>query len=388
MQKTDPRTKRIAIAIGAVLVAIVALLIVKAVVKQHKIEKVPDHFARAEPRLTDRRAPWPPRFGVNANLVATHPDPAFRALQFHAIAASGLKWVRIGLEWPLVQPRRGPFDFSKTDAVVGEAAGAGLQMEAILQFTPTWASTLGDSERTPAKDPADTDRYARAVVARYGLGGSFWRENPAISAHPIRVWEIWNEANFRHFFAPRSGRTYAHHAVVVARAIRSVDPRARVLFSGLVGAPVRDVKPADQFLVDAMRAQPSLARLLDGVAMHSYGNAAEIAGQLCKLRLTMNEVGLARQSLVLNEFGAPTTAIDDQSRAVRLGETIAAIVKPSACRAPLRLALIAPYTWWSPRRNGSNPEQWFGIADDGGRPLLTGTAYVLAAAGAERAYPR
>ncbi len=387
------RTKWI-LAVLAGVVVLVAAVVVVALVKQDRIRQVPDHFPRAEPPATDRRAPWLPRFGINDNIDARQDDDAVRIRQFGAIAQSGLKWIRIAIEWPLVQPNPGPMDFAKTDRVVRDATNAGLALQVILTFTPEWASTLGGSERTPAKNPEDTDRFVRAVVERYGPDGTFWREHPDVRKRPIRVWEIWNEANLRHFFAPRSGRTYAHHAVVVARAIRSVDPAARILFTGLVAnlsGGSWQVQQADEFVTEALREQPSLARLLDGVAMHSYGDANEVTTVLCRMRATMNGVGLRHGALVLNEFGGTTSgrgAITDAQRAARIAEIVAAVVKPSACKLPLKLEMIAPYTWWTPQRDPSNNQDWFGIAGADGRPYPSGTAYLLAAAGAERAYPR
>jgi len=394
MQKTDPKTKRIAIAIGAFLLALLAGAVVLFLVSQNRVKQVPDHFPRPEPRATSARAPWPPRFGVNANLVLGNGDGAWRRRQLGAIAANGLHWVRGTISGSVLQPEPGAPRFEVHDQWVLDLAAAGLEFVPNLTFTPRWAATLGNSDRTPANNPAVTDRLVRAIVRRYGPGGSLWREHPGVRSRPIRTWEIWNEENVRHFFAPRDGRTYAHHAVVVARAIRSVDPRARILFGGLAGHldDSWQVKAADGFLADAIDAQPSLRRLLDGVAYHSYGTAGRVAEVTCAMRKKMDELGLANKPLVLNEFGAATSggagALDEQARATRMGETVAAVVKPQTCQRAPNVALIAPYTWWSPHTNPDDPEQWFWLANDHGTPLASGRTYVLAAAGADRAYPR
>lgn len=388
------RRRRILLGTGAVTLLVLVGLVVAVFITQERIRKVPGGFPRAEPGLTAARAPLPPRFGVNVDAVQRNDDPAFRARQFRALRRSGLRWVRLNIEWSYIQESRdAPIDFSRFDALIGEIADAGLDMNAIFLFTPEWASTLRGSDRTPAKDPADTDRFVRAVVARYGPDGAFWKGRPAAGTRPVRLWEIWNEPNVGHYFAPMSGTTYGHHAVVVGRAIRSVDPRARILFGGMAGHLDErgDLQTADSFLRDAVEAQPSLPRLLDGVALHVYRRGKDAARIACAIRGVMIEIGFGDGFIALNEFGWPTRALGalrEEERARAMGETVAAFADPASCEVPIRADLISPYTWWSVRQDDDRPDEWFGLADDAGELTPTGQVYLQAAAGAERAAPR
>lgn len=386
-----PRWRIPAIGCGA-LVAVLAVIVGAGLWLQHRAREVPDHFPRPEPTFDDRRAAWPPTFGVNAGTVAESPDPAFRQRQFAAIAAGGLKWVRIGATWPLVQPQKdGPYDWSSLDDPVGEAAKAGLDVEAAIQFTPKWASNLPGSDRALAKDPAQTDRFVVAVVRRFGPDGTFWREHPEIRARPIRVWEIWNEQNAQHFFAAKSATTYAYQAVLVARAIRAVDPRARILMGGLVGRfePRPDLIPADQFIEQSLRAQPSLRRLLDGIAWHAYGDASRVGRVTCQLRQVMDRLGLQRKAIVLNEFGGTRKglgATTEAQRSALLGGVVAGLSGRHACggKDP-DIPMIAPYTWWTQERNPDNAEDWFGLVDIHARPYPAGRTYLQAVRNVTRA---
>ena len=53
----------------------------------------------------------------------------------------------------------------------------------------------------PPKSNAAFAAFARAIAARYGNDGSFWRDNPSIPRRPIRVWQVWNEPNAKSFWA-------------------------------------------------------------------------------------------------------------------------------------------------------------------------------------------
>ena len=54
---------------------------------------------------------------------------------------------------------------------------------------------------------------------------------------PIRTWQIWNEANFFYFAYPVSPSRYAKLVKISSQAIKSADPGAKVILSGLFGEP-------------------------------------------------------------------------------------------------------------------------------------------------------
>ncbi|EHN10415.1 hypothetical protein PAI11_27300 [Patulibacter medicamentivorans] len=394
MSRPDrPRRRWRIPAIGCGGLLLVGLLVLGAGLwLKHRAQDVPDSFPRPEPSLDRGRAPWPPRFGVNAGTIAESPDAAFRRGHFQAIARAGLGWVRIGITWPRIQPKEdGPFDWSSLDGPIAEAADAGLDVEGVIQFTPKWASTVPFSDRALAKDPADTDRFVTALVRRYGPKGEFWRTHPAARRRPVRTWEIWNEENAQYFFAPKSGKTYAYQAVLVGRAVRAVDPQARLLLGGLVGTfeSRSDVIPPDEFLADALRAQPSLPRLLDGVALHVYGDAANVGTVTCRVRTVMDRLGLRRQVIALDEFGAPRKgagALDEQARSAILSGVVDGFSRPAACGGENpRVRLIAPYTWWTKEADPGNREDWFGLVDIHARPYPAGRTYLQAVRNVTRA---
>lgn len=101
------------------------------------------------------------------------------------VAAAGIEWVRIDLVWALVQPVRGVWDWSLYDALVDAADTEGLEILAILAYTPPWA-TDGTPLAGVPRDVAEWEEFCFRAAERYG--------------DRIRYWEIWNEPNLEQFW--------------------------------------------------------------------------------------------------------------------------------------------------------------------------------------------
>jgi len=121
-------------------------------------------------------------------------------------------------------------------------------------------------------------KFVSAAVARYGRGGSFWRERPGLSPRPIEAWQVWNEENFKYFVAKPNPAEYGKLVKLSSQAVRSVDRSAKVLLGGLFARPKEAnfrVKPpqayfATQFLDLLYRETPGIKSKFDGVALHPY----------------------------------------------------------------------------------------------------------------------
>ena len=61
---------------------------------------------------------------------------------------------------------------------------------------------------------------------------------------PIRIWQVWNEANFFYFAFPVSPSRYAKLLKLTYPAIKAADPGAKVILSGLFGDPDRGGRAA------------------------------------------------------------------------------------------------------------------------------------------------
>ena len=203
------------------------------------------------------RAPLPADFwGVVANEA---PNPEEAA----TLRAGGVESFRVPINWGAVQPgARRPADWSSVDPYVRAGAEAGVSVLPFLVGAPGWAvgsEGVGGGSRArsacrcrPRPSAPPGGEFLRLAVFRYGPGGSFWAENPLLPAHPIRIWQIWNEENFKYFAARPSPSQYGKLVVDSYHDLRSADPGARIVLGGLFA-------PAEGRRLEA-RAGPDQAR--------------------------------------------------------------------------------------------------------------------------------
>jgi len=217
-------------------------------------------------------------FGIAPQTALTDKDAAY-------MKAGGIGSIRWPLAWSAVQPTaKGEYDWSSFDPIVELASRQGLTVLPYLYTTPRWIA------RKQTTLPVDSGRartawvaFVKAAVARYGPGGEFWAEHapeaaainyvPAIPRPmPIRAWQVWNEANFFYFAYPVSTSRYARLLKLTHGAIKSVDPGAKVILSGLFGNPDeggRRGMDATKFL-SALYRVPGIKADFDAVALHPY----------------------------------------------------------------------------------------------------------------------
>ncbi len=224
-------------------------------------------------------------FGVAPQTTLTPADASY-------MKAGGIESVRFAMPWPAVQPTAaGGYDWSYFDQVVTVAARAGLRVLPTFNSTPGWlAKTSTTLPVANARQRVAWATFLEAAVKRYGPGGEFWDQHaqagvnyePAVPAQPIREWQIWNEANFFYFTYPVSPPAYAKLVTISSKAIKRVDPKAKVVLAGLFGEPDQRGKwgmPAAKFLERLYRT-PGIERRFDGVALHPYAVDAETLEEL------------------------------------------------------------------------------------------------------------
>jgi hypothetical protein len=215
-------------------------------------------------------------FGIVPQAILSEEDVRY-------MRAARIGTIRLAIGWDSAQPtRRGGFDWEGPDREIATAARQGVRVLPFLTGVPRWLS------HRPATMPIDSGRarqgwsaFVKAAVRRYGPGGEFWAEHsPAVAKDgiviprplPIRTWQVWNEANFFYFAFPVSVPRYARLLKLTSRAVKSADPRAQVVLSGLFGEPDeggRRGMPAVDFL-DSLYRVPGIKSFFDGVALHPY----------------------------------------------------------------------------------------------------------------------
>jgi hypothetical protein len=320
----------------------------------------------------------PVLLGVTAGQpVVARPSLANREIA--AMAAAGVTTLRVPVYWDAAQPyaargdvpaaRRGQFpvrsgrptSFAAFDPMVAAAARERIALLPVVLGTPAWAAR---HPGRPGSPPAGTRPYAAflgALIARYGPGGSFWREHPGVSARPLRDWQIWNEPNHLAYW---SDQPYARDYVKLARAARAAikraDPGARVVMAGF---PDRSW---DQ-LAAVYRA--GAKGVFDVAAAHPYTFEPANVLRIVRLdRQALRRAGDPERPLWLTEvtwssgrkpnrkpFPFETTPAD---QAARLARALPMLVRS---RRKLGVQRIYWESWSSTDRDTGNPFDFSGL---------------------------
>jgi polysaccharide biosynthesis protein PslG len=233
------------------------------------------------------------------------------------VSSTGAKWFRDEFVWSRIEPSPGRFNFAYYDHYMLLVGERGLHIVAQLAGTPRWAGPTATS--VPA-DPAIYADYVAAVVRRYGPGGSFWRQHPALAGSAISTFELWNEP----YFSSGNGDVYnpgRYARLVKAASIagHAAAPSGKFLLEAEMETHWNRVWT---WWVDALyQAVPDLNRYFDGIAVHDFGTDVKdlspiVAGKpypnygrirrLVDLRRQFLEHGAGRKPFWIMESGWAT----------------------------------------------------------------------------------
>ena len=175
---------------------------------------------------------------VPGNFWGVAPQATPTAEQFQRLKRGGVDSVRIPIEWGAVQANPGAdFNWNGTDALVGGAAAAGIEVFPFVTGAPSWAVKSAVVNRAahaqaPLNLPVKTavqktgwTTFLTEAVRRYGPNGAFWAANPAIPYRPIGIWQLWNEPNFKYFVARPNPAEYGKLVKLSTPVIRGDRPR-------------------------------------------------------------------------------------------------------------------------------------------------------------------
>jgi hypothetical protein len=355
-------------ATALVVVAAIVSLLAGGSPKRHRTSAAPIRPALAPPAGE--------AFGVNVNRLfndRTYTEAQIDA-QLAALRATSATVARSDALWEATEPaapRAGIHHWVWTfdDSIAGALAARGLTWLPILDYSAPWAQSLPGQDHSPPRSAADYAAYAQAFAARYGAGGTFWRDHPQLAARPVTTIEIWNEPDNAEFWKPApDAANYARLYQSARTAIDAVDPSARVLVGGLVNPPI--------FLTAMVHALPGLAGHVDGVAIHPYGTPSVVIDKVRSARATLDALGMGSVPLYVTELGwttSPPGALDYVQAARRpawIKRTVDALGHLGC-----GLAATVLYTWVTPQRNPANSQDWFGIHDPGGATTPSAAAF-------------
>jgi hypothetical protein len=177
-----------------------------------------------------------------------------------------LEWTAPGVEgW-------GDEENNRLAAFVDAASERNLQVLAVVQDTPCWASSdatkvcdpsaMHYNWRLPPAEPGDFAAFLTRIVSRY--------------RGRIQYWEIWNEPNLPHFWTHPDPAAYTRLLQAAYPAIKAADPTATVLAGALAPVdPGEDAYPTLAF-VDAMYAAGAKGSF-DALSFHPYSVGSPLA---------------------------------------------------------------------------------------------------------------
>ncbi|MET0703707.1 MAG: cellulase family glycosylhydrolase [Mycobacterium sp.] len=252
----------------------------------------------------------PPKVDIGMTVHFRGADAATLKRQFDLMAEMNVTWVRMDIDWSVVESERGQFDWTYPDTIFNEAAARKMKVLGVLAFSPAWArpSATGADATISHSRPdqlSDYGNFARIAAQRYASRG-------------VSSWEIWNEPNSTKFWPPiPDADEYGGLFRVAAAEIRSVDPKTTLLIGGLApryDGPEAGISPTDY--LEALYANGA-AQLADGIAVHPYSFPAlpmdtspkNIVGgfqDLPALHDVTDKHGDGQKKIWITEFGAPT----------------------------------------------------------------------------------
>jgi len=291
-------------------------------------------------------------FGVNIEFYRDAHEQA------DAIAAAGIRWVRIDLAWSASETEPGQYDFRIWDRFLESFEPLGIRVLFILDY----GNGLYEEGFPPSTE------VGRAAFASFaGTAARHFRGRAA--------WEIWNEPNLPQYWAGAPDpAAYVALARAAAAKIRREDPGAWILGPSLGG---------DRFDLPYLEATFALGLLdvVDAVSVHPYGASHPEAATAFydDVRRLIARYSPARTvPVVVSEWGYPVEGLGAEGQADFLLRALEVNRKAG-------IPLTIWYNWQEP----ISPWHSFGLLDVRGQPKPAYIALTRAATGAAaRAEPK
>lgn len=230
----------------------------------------------------------------------------------NAMGEAGARWVTAGLDWRVVEPREGVFNWSSYDQAFSNAHVAGMRVFVLFYGDPEWAWTPDRKNTVPEKRLA----FVRLMAERYDCDGL----NDAPGTACVDAWSFYPEPDgYRPWltetpgakgFWGRRGADYADMLAGVSQAIHSQSPRAKVLIGGVAydyfenqgGWFVRSF--LDDVLGRLTSQHGGAAKTIDAFAFHYYPIAyRSIRDKASAIRSILDRYGVGGLPLYVPESG-------------------------------------------------------------------------------------
>lgn len=244
-----------------------------------------------------------PALGVNSITLR---EPATRNRDLDLIKKDGFTYLRVPVEWPIVEASPGVYDWSESDSIIRGARQRGLLVIGVLTYTPSWAAVpVGPEYLHPGpKSAGPFANFARLAAERY--------------RGQVNAWEIWNEPNIVASYAPRADATmYSSLLKAAYPVIKAADPAALVLTGGTAPAVDSATQISPASFVRSLYLNGA-GNSFDAVSMHPYSGTANLSAPtvdpsssqlaISAVTATLAANGQSQKKIWFTEFGASSSA--------------------------------------------------------------------------------
>ena len=243
------------------------------------------------------------RYGVNPIISFSGPTSLYEVSR---LRAAGGTMMRVQLGWGRLRPEpRTPYYFDHYDEVIASAAAGNVQVLGLLAGTPSWLPHHANGWPSTPSGLAQYRQYVGAVAARYGRGGTFWKEYPLLPYRPITTYEVWNEPN-RTDMSPTGGdrpRAYARLLAITRAALDDYDDRALIVTGGVTERRHSSNQAGVGFL-KRLYSVKGIEGDFDIVGLHPYGPKGTDALRITRrFRKALDQLDDPRRPIWITEIG-------------------------------------------------------------------------------------
>jgi hypothetical protein len=283
--------------------------------------------------------PLTPAEGIGVNFHTTEPGPGELAM----IKADGFHWVREDLFWAATEKVKGRYDFSAYDRLLTMLDAQHLRVVFVLDYGNPLYADPGDKQ--PFVSRVGTEEFREAFAAWAAAAVSHFAGRGCI-------WEMWNEPNYKIFWAPAPDVSqYIALASAADAAIHRVAPAEPIM------------GPASSTIAFDFIERCCQAGLLNdwaAVSVHPYRKTdpATVIADYARLREIIAKYAPPGRTIpiVCSEWGYSTAwkGIDEAKQAAYLRGAFKVNI---AAGIPLTIW----YDWRDDGVNPTDPECHFGL---------------------------
>jgi hypothetical protein len=301
------------------------------------------------------RSPGTQKLGIGFTLDAED-GPALAEASLTYLEQIGVTWARVPLSWAQIQPTRDRQDWRDFDYLVQAASRHGVKLQVVLKDTAPWATSAPFVSGTARATypPASYEEWFRFVLT----AANRYKDH-------VKDWEVWDSIDRRKGWSGRPEQ-YARLLSYASRAIRSMNPTARVILGSVTYAPDRESQFVDTLLQD--RTNP-VASAIDAVGLRpGVATPGQIRERFFALKRTMALRDMTKPILITGIAWSSDTIRQSACDAYAGGETGQARYLRET--APWLLDLGADRVYWDQLWDGPSdtPESTLGLIDRGLQP--------------------